>query len=229
MEIGTTQNVNLTSEKAGIGERFLALIIDFLILGGISIAFALIFRNSGIIDYVFIFLGFLFTFYHFLFELFYNGKSIGKNILNIRIVAINGEKAGFYQYLIRNLLRPIDYFFGLGLVFMAFSSKGQRLGDIAAGTYAIKLNKETDYKETVFIDLDEGYKPLLERYQLEQLNPQHIELIKTVMADSKQQLRYDAVEKIYHKVCDIIGVEQNEITRINFLEIVVKDFNYYQL
>jgi len=229
MEIGTTQNVNLTSEKAGIGERFLALIIDFLILGGISIALALIFRISGIIDYVFIFLGFLFTFYHFLFELFYNGKSIGKNILNIRIVTINGEKAGFYQYLIRNLLRPIDYFFGLGLVFMAFNSKGQRLGDIAAGTYAIKLNKETDYKETVFIDLDEGYKPLLERYQLEHLNPQHIELIKTVIADSKQQLRYDAVEKIYNKVCDIIGVEQNELTRINFLEIVVKDFNYYQL
>jgi len=229
MEIGTTQNVNLTSEKAGIGERFLALIIDFSILAGISIALALIFRNSGIIDYVFILLGFMFVFYHFLFELFYNGKSFGKNIVNIRIVAINGEKAGFYQYLIRNLLRPIDYIFGLGLVFMVFNSKGQRLGDISAGTYAIKLNKVTDYKDTVFIDLDENYKPLLERYQLEHLNPQHIELIKTVIADSKKQLRYESVEKIYHKVCSIIDVEQNELTRLNFLEMVIKDFNYYQL
>ena len=229
MEIGTTQNVNLNSEKAGIGERFLALIIDFSILAGFSIVLVLIFRNSAAIDYVVVLIGFLFAFYHFLFELFYNGKSIGKNIVNIRIVAINGEKAGFYQYLIRNLLRPIDYIFGLGLVFMVFNSKGQRLGDISAGTYAIKLNKVTDYKDTAFIDLEVSYKPLLERYQLERLNPQHIELIKTVIADSKQHLRYESVEKLYHKVCSIIDIEQTKLTRINFLEVVIKDFNYYQL
>lgn len=229
MEINTSQNVNLNSEKAGVGERFLALLIDFLILMGFAVATSLVFRETDAMYFILILNGFLFAFYHFLFELFYNGKSFGKNIMNIRVVAINGEKAGFYQYLIRNLLRPVDYFFGLGLVFMVFNSKGQRIGDISAGTFAIKLNRVAAYQETAFTLLEDDYRPTLERFQLERLSPQHIELIKTVLSDSKKNLRFESVKKLYHKVCNIMEVEQKELTHIDFLDTVVKDFNYYQL
>jgi uncharacterized RDD family membrane protein YckC len=229
MEINTAQNVYLSQEKAGIGERFLAILIDLVIITGIIITTSLITQGTDAFNYVIIFNGILLMLYHFLAELLFNGQSLGKNILQIRIVDVSGENAGFYQYLIRNLLRPIDYFLGLGLAFMIFNKKGQRIGDISAGTYAVKINKEVNYLETAYIELTKEYKPKYKRFQVERLNAQHIELIKTVLNDSKKNLRYETVGKLYFKVCSIMQIEQDEQTRMDFLETVIRDFNFYQL
>ncbi len=229
MEITTAQNVFLDQEKAGVGERFLAILIDLVIITGILIFFVLITSGTIFYTYAMVIGGILYIGYNFFSELLFNGQSFGKNILNIKVVDLGGEKAGFYQYLIRNLIRPVDYMMGLGLAFMIFNEKGQRIGDIAAGTFVVKISKEINYSETAFVELDKEYKPVLSRFQVERLNAQHIELIKTVLDDSKKNLRYETVGKLYFKVCSIMQIEQDELTRMQFLETVIKDFNHYQL
>lgn len=228
MEISTSQNVYLNQEKAGIGERFLAFIIDAAILIGFLIATSFLASGTSILKYIMILNGIMFLAYPFIFELYMNGQTFGKLITNIRVVDVSGEKAGFYQYLIRNLLRPVDYVLGLGLIFMIFNKKGQRIGDLSGGTFVIKHSHEADYLDTVFVEVEENYTPVLMRYQIEKLNAQHIELIKTVLEDSEKKLRFEMVGVLYQKVCDILQVEQKELTHFVFLETVIKDFNYYQ-
>ena len=229
MEIGTTQNVLLDWEKAGIGERFLALLIDTAILTGIIIL--LTFLKSYTPDWLyFLTVSMLLFFYFMLMEIFNHGQTFGKNIMKIRVVASSGEKAGVYQYIIRNLIRPVDYLFGLGLVVMIATEQSQRLGDLAAATVVIKLEKEVTYEETVHEVLDEDYQPVFKKYHVEKLTPRNIELIKTTVDDCLRNRRYEAVSLLYLKVKKIMDVEEDTgLNHIEFLQSAVKDFNYYEM
>lgn len=226
MKIGTSQNVLLNWKKAGIGERFLAITIDFAILGGLSFLIA-IYINESTLGTLSVSL--LFFFYFMVMEIFNHGQTLGKNIMKIRVVNINGEKAGLFQYIIRNLIRPVDYLFGVGLISMIATENDQRLGDLAAGTLVIKLEKEVTYEETVHEVITEDYHPVFKKHQLEKLTPQNIELIKTTLKDGMKKRRYHAVSLIYEKVTDIMEIEQSKLNHIQFLQAVVKDFNYYEL
>ena len=61
----------------------------------------------------------------------------------------DGAPAGFVAVLIRNLLRVIDFlplFYGLGLLLIIGTSRSQRLGDLAAGTYVVRAPRpQLDY------------------------------------------------------------------------------------
>ena len=229
MEIGTTQNVFLDWKKAGIGERFLALLMDIAIISGIVILMAFLQLFDKAPKIALVISGLLFYFYHVIMEIFNHGQSFGKNIMKIRVVSYNGEKAGVYQYIIRNLIRPIDYFFGLGLVVMIATEQDQRLGDLAAGTVVIKLAKEVTYEETVHEVVEDDYKPVFKKHQLEKLSTNNIELIKSTLDDCLKNRRYEAVALLHHKVSGIMEIEQDNLTHIEYLQAVVKDFNYYEL
>jgi len=69
------------------------------------------------------------------------GQSPGKAVMGIRVVGRDGAAVGLLASLIRNLLRMVDLFpmtYGVGLVIMMFSTRGQRLGDLAAGTLVVR-------------------------------------------------------------------------------------------
>jgi uncharacterized RDD family membrane protein YckC len=73
--------------------------------------------------------------YHFLFE-WLSGKTLGKEIMAIEVLASNREKCRSGRAFVRNLLRPIDAFgfYLLGFLVALFSSSNQRIGDRVAGT-----------------------------------------------------------------------------------------------
>jgi len=153
--INTDQNVSIELKIAGIGDRVIALIYDSLILIFFGFFIAIIvsifdnlYSESGYI--IWAIFGFVTFLFHFIQEWLFNGQTFGKGIRNIKVVKSNGVNAGFFQYLIRNLIRPIDSIYGLGLIFVFFSKKYQRLGDMAAGTIVIKLEKKvTSIQETI--------------------------------------------------------------------------------
>ena len=84
------------------------------------------------------------TVYFVLFETLANGRSPGKMVVGLRVVSESGRAIGFPQALARNLLRFIDALplgYVVGLSSALLSPHRQRLGDIAAGTIVVRLDR----------------------------------------------------------------------------------------
>ena len=147
IRIQTTQNVSLEYEVASVGDRALAAIIDNVILYawiGAVIGLAAYFKapdiTMGVIAVVLC--GIPYVFYNLASEMLFNGQSIGKKARNIKVVRLDGTPPRFGDYLIRWLLRIVDtvMFSGIvALVVVLANGRGQRIGDIAAGTAVVRV------------------------------------------------------------------------------------------
>jgi uncharacterized RDD family membrane protein YckC len=139
---------------AGIGSRFIAIVVDYLIWAAVLtvcsllglIVFASVHMFSEIsanwmVGIVLIAIFVLHWGYFTLFEAFGNGRTPGKSVAKIRVIHRSGRAASFVESLARNLVRIIDYLpglYGVGLVVMFFSRQNQRLGDMVAGTLVVR-------------------------------------------------------------------------------------------
>jgi len=139
---------------AGIGSRFVAILVDSLILGAASLIliFLAVFVIASLAAVglksatwgigILILIFFLLNWGYFaLFEAFNNGRTLGKRVAKIRVIHQSGRGINFIEALARNLVRFIDYlpgFYGVGIVAMFLSRRSQRLGDMVAGTLVVR-------------------------------------------------------------------------------------------
>ena len=156
LNIETPEQVDLHFPIAGIGSRFVAIMIDHLIQLVpyllLIIAALLWARNGSTSDTKtdtggkwffagFIFLNFLWIWGYFtLFEGFWNGQTPGKRVMKLRVLKDSGRSITVFESLARNLLRFVDYLpsmYFLGLIAMLCNKRNKRLGDLAAGTIVI--------------------------------------------------------------------------------------------
>ncbi len=82
--------------------------------------------------------------YFLFFELTTGGRSPGKALLGLRVLRDGGEPIDLRASLLRNLLRLVDALpanYLVGLTAMVLSSEGKRLGDLAAGTVVVRLDR----------------------------------------------------------------------------------------
>jgi uncharacterized RDD family membrane protein YckC len=82
--------------------------------------------------------------YFVFFEWATNGQSLGKRWLHVRVVQDGGFPIELRQSVIRNLLRAVDslpWSYVVGLVALLLSDQGKRLGDLAAGTVVVRLDR----------------------------------------------------------------------------------------
>ncbi|MEK7863761.1 MAG: RDD family protein, partial [Chloroflexota bacterium] len=158
LEVETPDHVVLRYDLAGGGNRGFAAVVDFLIatLVVIGAIFAFETANEWVGGSAVQFFGVsvLLTFgiawaYFILLEWLWQGQTVGKRLFGLRVIRDDGAPAGFVAVLIRNLVRIIDFlpgFYGLGLLFIIVTSRSQRLGDIAAGTYVVRAPRpQLDY------------------------------------------------------------------------------------
>jgi len=154
LNIETPELVSIELPLAGIGSRFIAILVDSLILG--SALILLIFLAAFILPALsllgprsaswgigafFLILFLLFWGYFALFEAFNNGRTLGKRVAKIRVIHQSGRGVNFVEALARNLVRFIDYmpgFYGVGIAAMFMSRRSQRLGDMVAGTLVVR-------------------------------------------------------------------------------------------
>ena len=153
LSIETPELVDLEMPVAGIGSRFIALLIDYLIwLAFILLLIVLISYlgpsteaapgpTSKWAVAILILIPFLiFWGYFTLFEAFWNGRTPGKRIVRIRVIQKSGRGIGLFESMTRNFLRIVDQFpliYGVGIVSIFLTKQHQRLGDLAAGTLVI--------------------------------------------------------------------------------------------
>jgi uncharacterized RDD family membrane protein YckC len=153
--VDTPENIELSYDVAGIGSRFLAAIVDtllVLLLQGalLAVMVGLLSRadsESGggaqsVLLAIWGTLSFLFLWgYYIVFELIWNGQSPGKRLIGLRVVRAGGRPITFLASAIRNLVRLVDFLpglYGIGVVTMFVDKQARRLGDLAAGTLVVK-------------------------------------------------------------------------------------------
>jgi uncharacterized RDD family membrane protein YckC len=155
LSIETPELVAIEMPLAGIGSRFIALLIDYLIWAAATIlgiiagsiilpavhAFNKISEQWAIA--IVIFIVFLVNWGYFtLFEAFWNGRTPGKKIAKIRVIQRSGRAIGLFESMARNLVRYVDQFpfplHVIGVISMFATRQHQRLGDLAAGTLVVR-------------------------------------------------------------------------------------------
>jgi uncharacterized RDD family membrane protein YckC len=145
IDIATTQNVTIEYEQANLQNRITASVLDLIIVYlGSLIVFGIISaigNDDKSFNYYYILVPSSFL-YHLLMESLNHGQTLGKKAANIRVVKINGERPGFFDFMTRTVFRVIDItitFGSLAFITITSSEKGQRLGDFFADTTVVKL------------------------------------------------------------------------------------------
>jgi uncharacterized RDD family membrane protein YckC len=163
--IDTPENVTFGYEVAGIGSRFIAALIDSIILVtllvGLNIvvlvALGTLAGNDSSIDSsleqidedwvgnfviaIYALLNFAIWWgYYMLFEWLWHGQTIGKRAVHLRVVRTDGAPVSFVPVAVRNLVRVVDFLpvaYAVGVVTMFCNRQSRRLGDFAAGTLVV--------------------------------------------------------------------------------------------
>lgn len=196
VRIETTHNVALQLPVATIVDRGLAVLIDWLLLLAWTIGILWLYRTAGLhwsTAANVVLYAFPWTFYHLLCEVFMDGQSLGKRVLRIKVARLDGGQAGLGNYLLRWVLRLVDSLFFLGAVVILFNGKGQRLGDIAAGTTVISLKRRAFLDDTLMLDLPEDHRVTFPGAS--RLTDDQARLIKEVLRDTSKA-RPLAMEKL---------------------------------
>src|SRR5690606_39594735 len=84
-------------------------------------------------------------FYTLVCESLMSGQTIGKKIMKIRVIKIDGYQASFGDYLVRWLFRVVEIVIFQGVIAVMaiiFSGKNQRLGDTVSGTAVVSLKNK---------------------------------------------------------------------------------------
>jgi uncharacterized RDD family membrane protein YckC len=156
LTISTPEQVAFHYEVAGIGSRFMAALLDHLILGAVQL---LLFWAAGLvmgaviagggdqtalnitIALILIINFVVFWGYFALFELVWDGQTPGKRSGNLRVIRRDGQPVRSSEVIVRNLVRLVDMlpgFYGVGLTVMFIDRDDRRLGDFAAGTIVVR-------------------------------------------------------------------------------------------
>ncbi len=250
VSLSTPESVELEFTLAGIGNRTLALVLDYSILGALLVVFWILwgmfslgllsYLNSGTFNYAsapiwllaiallinfFIFAGY-FTF----FEVFWQGQTPGKRFTKIRVIRDDGRPIGLSQAALRSLLRPIDDFCFIGVFFILFGKQEKRLGDWAAGTLVIQ-EQRGDRKATLMIS--ESAKQLAielpKLAALNQLLPDDFAVVRTYLqrrSTMDARARNDLSLNLARQLRTLIGLETipPNTTADQFLEAVYEAY-----
>ncbi len=143
----TPEYVEFRFTLAGLYSRFLAWLMDaLLVLFGTSVILVALnmvmavfpgFASAlSIVVYFLVDWG-----YGIALETAWSGQTVGKRVMNLRVIQESGVRIGFYHAALRNLARPVDrlpFLYLVGGLSALMSRSHQRLGDMLAGTIVVR-------------------------------------------------------------------------------------------
>lgn len=227
INLQTPESVELEFTLAGIGNRALALIIDYIIysltiLFVWIVSFFLIFQlvpdfiNNGITERltqwiwaIQLLISFaIYVGYFVFFETVWRGQTPGKKWTKIRVIRDNGKPARLPQAVLRALFRPVDDLLFIGAFLIIFLAKEKRIGDLVAGTIVIQ---EESSSRLADIDISDEAKDLMVRLEAEaeiaNLLPEDFATIRDFLQRRKNimlQYQHQLSRKLAEQVKEII-------------------------
>lgn len=230
-QIETAQNVSIQQNVAHIGDRLLGYLIDALVITAYIIMIIMVLSSldldMGDQWAVYLIMSLPAFMYFVLLETFWNGQTVGKFAVKTRVVKLDGSKPAFSNYLVRWLLRIVDVTLtsgGLAVLTILLRGKGQRVGDIAAGTTVISEKYKTSINDTILRDLPENYEPTFR--QVTVFDDREMQTIKNLFDDAKRKGNHNVILAISKRIIEVTQIQTN-LKPIELVEKVIKDYNYY--
>lgn len=233
ISITTTQNIEVEYDLASLGERIVGRILDGLLI--VVYAFIIIFivigtsqfnsffENNGWMVVFFILPPF---FYDLVCEMLFNGQSLGKKVMGIKVISLNGEQPTFGQYLIRWLFRLVDFSLTgslCGLICVAATEKRQRLGDIIAGTTLVKTRPRANIQQTLYVPTEENtYVPTYP--EVINLSDSDIQLVKEVLINVQKTRNTMLALQAMNRIEQVLHITSKQ-DPVSFLYSVLSDYN----
>ena len=250
ISIATPFNIDIEFEVAEFHKRLLAYLIDFALIviyyfGIRQIVWDSIGTSESTFGLRVLLIFFPMLFYTVLAELLMNGQTIGKKILNIKVVSLDGGGPTLGQTLLRWFMRFYEWgfvlftifwsnpFMGLAFLFMGgiasviimvVNSKSQRLGDIVAGTVVVNTKSSLTVHDTIFMQVTQDYKVSFP--EVMKLSDRDINTIKNVITQAQKTNNFDMCNRVAFKVQDVLKVS-SDMYAIDFLEKILEDYNYF--
>ena len=221
--IDTPEQVALEFDLSGMGSRFMAVMLDHLIQGLVIFVTTMLFLLVGIVIgstwaiALLLLWAFLVEWGYFtIFETMWNGQTPGKRLIKIRVIKSSGRALTFFEAMIRNLIRIIDFLptgYLVGMVTMFIDSKNRRLGDLAAGTLVVHERNDgvvtltlAPLKQTFEAPGSGGTT-----YDVRKLGVNDLELIETFLSrrfDIEQYARHVTAEQLATMMRKKLGIER---------------------
>jgi uncharacterized RDD family membrane protein YckC len=243
VKIRTSQNIEIDYEVAGLGDRVLARIIDTgVFMGLIYVVYIIVIifflnvfvrlSSGGGFPVALIVIGIIYslalTFYDLVAEIFFNGQSIGKYAMKIKVVSIEGSRPTIGQFFLRWVFRLLDFGITLGIgavISVAVSEKKQRIGDLIAGTTLIKTQPRTALNELYFTSPDDTYEPVFPG--VGNLTDKDITLVHEVISNFKSTGNSSLVYNLALRVKEHLAIDTPKgMNDFDLLQTVVKDYSY---
>ena len=257
IQIATPFNIDLEFEIAEFYKRLFAYLVDFTLLvlffvsmkyfyyGGFNTASEYELRSHVGIDILTISVPMLL--YSLVAEVLLHGQTIGKKLLNIRVISLDGGEPRLSQYILRWMFKAYEwpFFFGytiltrenliiyvlvtgffgiIVVIIIAITKKNQRLGDLAANTVVVNTRSVFSVHDTVFIDIQQ--QDYIVKYpEVLKLSDRDINTIKNVINLFYKNHNTHTCTRVAYKVQEVLKITTNQYP-IDFLESLLADYNY---
>ncbi|HTE34262.1 MAG TPA: RDD family protein [Chryseolinea sp.] len=228
VRVRTTQNVFIDYPVASIGDRIFAYLIDRLILILYTIAVAAVFIQFNLeqMQVWLLVFGLPWLFYSLAFEILMNGQTPGKRVMKIQVVQLNGIPPTVGNYLLRWIFALVDFYIlsgAIAVVCIALGGKGQRIGDIVAGTSVVKIITDAQITaKDIFVVPDELHVTTFN--QVSELSPVDIELIQRALEVNQQHGNDHPMNVITTKIKSLLNI-QSDLPPREFLTVILKDYS----
>lgn len=258
VKISTPFNVALDFELAEFHKRMLAYFIDLLIM--ITYAWGmrkflydqvdLEFANNTSIGPDLLLVSLPMLLYPLICEVYFHGQSLGKKVLGIRVLSIEGGEPHLGQYLMRWIFRVFEWPLVFGLLFqvvlpgmfiflqvifvgiggvivtiiIAVTKNNQRFGDLAAGTVVINTRIKSSIHDTIFLEVTQkDYRVMFP--EVMRLSDRDINTIKSVINTAQKKHGTEMAYRVAYKIQQALKITSN-LDPIIFLEQLMADYNY---
>jgi uncharacterized RDD family membrane protein YckC len=257
IQIATPFNIDLEFEIAEFQKRLFAYVIDFTILllylimmknlfyGRFNRVSPEILQSHIGLDILCISLPMLL--YSLLSEVLMHGQTIGKKIMQIRVISLEGGEPTLGQYLLRWMFRAwewpflfgyvffsgqtiiaytfVTFFLGIGVaIIIGVTKKSQRFGDVAANTAVVNTKSQLSVHDTVFMEISQP-DYIVKFPEVLKLTDRDINTIKNVVTHFYKTHNADTAGRVARKVQQVLSVS-TDMYALDFLEKLLADYNY---
>jgi uncharacterized RDD family membrane protein YckC len=167
--------------------------------------------------------------YFVLFEMLSGGRSLGKWVAGLRVVRDGGLPIAFRASAVRNLLRIVDYLptgYLVGLTSIVVSPEGKRLGDLAAGTLVVRLDRPAPAPPLLDDEDDSAADFRFDRSQIARIGSKERTLIRQTLRriesleDERREAALERAVEVLRARIDHPPVEEQR--RLDFLRALLR-------